>query len=78
MGQVSVTFVRCDICQGDDGETYGLILPTGDSREIDLCPKHAAPVEALIERSRPLSRSRHPRKPRLAATPILTEADLQS
>lgn len=46
---VSIVRVRvCDICEAPTENSYRISRYKGDSRQLDICPEHATPLEEMI------------------------------
>lgn len=52
--------VSCDVGGEEEATTYLLTLPGGKVVEVDLCPKHAAPLLKIADRGRDRDDSQRP------------------
>lgn len=52
--------ISCDIGGEDQAQTYLLTLPNGAVIEVDLCPKHAAPLVKIAAKGRNRDETQRP------------------
>lgn len=69
MATVTIKATRCDVCRGDEAQTYFFQLPDGGKWEVDLCDKHAQPILSLLQ----YARSGRPRRNKRADGIIVSE-----
>ena len=70
---VKVEIVVCDVCQTPGREARGYTVTQGNRTAArDLCARHAAPLEALLEggEARPARPATRPRSGRITVTSL--------